>query len=158
VGSALIQFGIAVHWLWVLLQLYALPSNSIRLAYFLISQLGGGFLVALVVTYNHNSCLKFAEHSPILNNFAALHLLTTRNMRPSALTDWFWGGLNYQIEHHLFPTMPRPNLNECSKLVKKFCAENGLPYLVDGYWDGYEEILKLLRNVSRLALPLLGSK
>ena len=140
----------------MLVQLYFLPSNMVRLAYFLISQLGGGFLVALVVSYNHNSCVKFSEQSPILNNFAALHILTTRNMRPSVFVDWFWGGLNYQIEHHLFPTMPRPNLNRCSQMVKRFCAKNGLPYLVDNYWDGYEESLKLLRNVSRLARDLLS--
>jgi len=145
------RIGIALHWLWVLLQLYFLPTNTLRLIYFIISQFGGGFLIALVVTYNHNSCIKFSEQSRLLNNFAALHILTTRNMNPSPLVDWFWGGLNYQIEHHLFPTMPRPNLNRCSKLVKQFCVDNDLPYLVDDYWTGYNESLKLLKNVSDLA-------
>jgi delta8-fatty-acid desaturase len=47
--------------------------------------------------------------------------------------------------------MPRPNLTKCAKLVKEFCAENGLPYLVDDYTTGYLESLRLLENVSNLA-------
>lgn len=145
------RVGTALHWTWVLLQLYLLPSNSIRLLYFLISQLGSGFLIAHVVSYNHNSVEKFPENSRLLNNFAALHILTTRNMNPSPFIDWFWGGLNYQVEHHLFPTLPRPNLTRCSVLVKEFCRENNLPYLVDDYWTGYERSLQLLKSVSEVA-------
>lgn len=93
---------------------------------------------------------QFLEHSRLLNNFAALHILTTRNMNPGLFVDWFWGGLNYQIEHHLFPTLPRPNLSRCSQLVKEFCVENELPYMVDDYMTGYIESLRLLENVSKL--------
>lgn len=53
------QVGIIIHWSWVLLQLYLLPSNWTRVLYFMISQLGAGFLVAHVVTYNHNSVDKY---------------------------------------------------------------------------------------------------
>lgn len=92
-----IKIGLIVHWTWVSVQLWLLPSNLIRLAYFSISQLGAGVLIAHVVSYNHNSTPKFQENSPILNNFSALHILTTRNMRASPLVDWLWGGLNYQV-------------------------------------------------------------
>lgn len=43
------------------------------------------------------------EHSRILNNFAALHILTTRNMNPSPFVDWFFGGLNYQVSIAMKP-------------------------------------------------------
>ncbi|KAI1732930.1 fatty acid desaturase domain-containing protein [Ditylenchus destructor] len=145
------RIALALHWTWVLLQLYLLPSNPVRLMYFLLSQLLGGLLIALVVTYNHNSVLKYPKDSPLLNNFAALHILTTRNMKPSPFVDWFWGGLNYQVEHHLFPTMPRPNLGRCSKLVRQFCADNDLEYLVDDYWTGYKQSLMLLQDVAAVA-------
>ncbi|KAE9551494.1 hypothetical protein FO519_005288 [Halicephalobus sp. NKZ332] len=144
------QITLGLHWAWVLLQLYLLPSNLIRLMYFVISQMGAGLLVAHVVTYSHNSVDKLPEKSRILNNFAALHIMTTRNMCPSMFIDWVWGGLNYQIEHHLFPTMPRPNLNKCSVLVKKFCLENNLPYMVDDFWTGYEENLRQLENMAKV--------
>lgn len=47
-----------------------------------------------------------------MENYACLQLCTTRNMRSGTFIDWLWGGLNYQIEHHLFPTMPRNNLKK----------------------------------------------
>uniref|UniRef100_A0A914H6T5 Fatty acid desaturase domain-containing protein n=1 Tax=Globodera rostochiensis TaxID=31243 RepID=A0A914H6T5_GLORO len=145
------RLSLLFHWSWVMLQIWLLPNNTIRIIYFLISQLGGGFLIAHVVSYNHNSAPKFPANSRLLNNFAALHLLTTRNMRPSMFIDWFWGGLNYQIEHHLFPTMPRPNLNCCSRFVRQFCANTGLPYMVDDYTTGYLASLSLLRQVAEQA-------
>ncbi|CBZ01800.1 Delta(6)-fatty-acid desaturase fat-3 [Caenorhabditis elegans] len=69
-------------------------------------------------------------------------------MTPSPFIDWLWGGLNYQIEHHLFPTMPRCNLNACMKYVKEWCKENNLPYLVDDYFDGYAMNLQQLKNMA----------
>ncbi|KAK6032185.1 hypothetical protein OSTOST_01639, partial [Ostertagia ostertagi] len=74
-------------------------------------------------------------------------------MTPGPITDWIWGGLNYQasIEHHLFPTMPRCNLNTCMRLVKEFCRENNLPYLVNDYFEGYALNLKQLENIARLS-------
>ncbi|KAL3084579.1 hypothetical protein niasHT_035653 [Heterodera trifolii] len=150
------RLSLLFHWSWVLFQVWLLPTNTIRILYFLISQLGGGFLIALVVSYNHNSVPKYSANSRLINNFAALHLLTTRNMRPSIFIDWFWGGLNYQIEHHLFPTMPRPNLNRCSHFVREFCAKTGLPYMVDDYTTGYLASLNLLRQVADQAAESLS--
>jgi hypothetical protein len=91
------QYFLFAYWAWVCLQLYLLPSNTIRIVYFALSQLLGGLFIAAVVSYNHNSVDKYPEHSRLLNNFAALHILTTRNMNPGVFTDWFWGGLNYQV-------------------------------------------------------------
>ncbi|VDN03235.1 unnamed protein product [Thelazia callipaeda] len=142
------QLGIALHWSWVIFQLWLLPTAALRILYFIISQLGAGLLIAHVVTYSHNSVAKFPYQSRLLNNFPCLHILTTRNMRPSPIIDWFWGGLNYQIEHHLFPTVPRANLYQVSLKVKKFCDVNGLPYLVDDYMTGYKLILHQLKSMA----------
>lgn len=142
------QAALLLHWAWVLLQLYLLPSWTIAVGYFFISQFLGGFLIGHVVTFNHNSVDKYPANSRLLNNFAALQILTTRNMTPSPFIDWLWGGLNYQIEHHLFPTMPRCNLSKSVRYVKEFCAENNLPYLVNDYFEGYALNLKQLKNIS----------
>ncbi|CAJ0568102.1 unnamed protein product, partial [Mesorhabditis spiculigera] len=144
------QLGLSIHWAWVLLQLYLLPSWPLRIAFFLISQGGAGFLIGHVVTFNHNSVDKYPANSRILNNFAALQILTTRNMTPSPFIDWLWGGLNYQVEHHLFPTMPRCNLGKCSELVKQFCKDTKLPYLCDDFFVGYALNLKQLENMSHV--------
>ncbi|GMT24915.1 hypothetical protein PFISCL1PPCAC_16212, partial [Pristionchus fissidentatus] len=145
------QLGLAIHWSLVFLQLYYLPSNTMRIVYFLISQSLAGLLTGHVVTYSHNSVDKYPANSRLLNNFVALQILTTRNMNPSGFIDWFWGGLNYQIEHHLFPTMPRCYLPACSILVKKFCTDNGLEYMVDDYITGYTYNLEQLERIARIA-------
>uniref|UniRef100_A0A1I8ALK2 FA_desaturase domain-containing protein n=1 Tax=Steinernema glaseri TaxID=37863 RepID=A0A1I8ALK2_9BILA len=145
------QLGLGLHWFFVILQLYCLPSFSVRVMYFVVSQLFGGFLLAHVVTYNHYSTDKFLHNDKILENYPALQLYTTRNMRPGVFIDWLWGGLNYQIEHHLFPTMPRHNLKKVMPLVKEFCKENDLPYMVDDYFTGWSLGVQQFANVAMLA-------
>ena len=61
-------------------------------------------------------------------DFMRKQVLTTRNVRGGRVVDWALGGLNYQIEHHLFPGMPRPNLRRAQALVRSHCAAIGLPY------------------------------
>ncbi|KAH7729624.1 FAT-4 protein [Aphelenchoides avenae] len=149
------QVTLAIHWILVFVQLAYLPDMQTRLYYFLVSQLFGGFLLAHVVTYNHYSMDKFPHNTKILDNYPCLQLYTTRNMRPGPFVDWLWGGLNYQIEHHLFPTMPRNKLTEAMPLVKQFCKENNLPYMVDDYLTGWKYEIIQFRNVANVAAKLL---
>ena len=62
------------------------------------------------------------------SDFLRRQVLTSRNVRGGPLTDFALGGLNYQIEHHLFPSMPRRNLRRSQALVAAFCQQRGLPY------------------------------
>jgi SAM-dependent methyltransferase len=62
------------------------------------------------------------------HDFLRRQVLTSRNIRGGWLTDLALGGLNYQIEHHLFPSMPRPSLGRAQPLVREFCRQQGLPY------------------------------
>jgi Fatty acid desaturase len=63
------------------------------------------------------------------------------------LTTFALGGLNYQIEHHLFPAMPRPNLARAQNLVRAFCADHDLPYQEDSLRGSYRQALRHLRTV-----------
>uniref|UniRef100_A0A915EN69 Fatty acid desaturase domain-containing protein n=1 Tax=Ditylenchus dipsaci TaxID=166011 RepID=A0A915EN69_9BILA len=149
------QLTLAMHWSLVALQYYFLPNFQTRLMYFAISQLFAGFLIGHVVTYNHYSTDKFPHNAKILENYACLQLYTTRNMRSGIFIDWLWGGLNYQIEHHLFPTMPRNNLKAVMPMIKEFCAENNLPYMVDDYFTGWKHEIEQFQKVARVASKLL---
>jgi fatty acid desaturase len=60
--------------------------------------------------------------------FARRQVVTARNLSGGRLTGFLFGGLNYQIEHHLFPTMPRPNLARAQAMVRAFCHDNHLGY------------------------------
>jgi fatty acid desaturase len=61
-------------------------------------------------------------------SFAERQVVTSRNLIGGRLVSFVFGGLNYQIEHHLFPTMPRPNLVRAQGMVRAFCRENRLGY------------------------------
>ncbi|MCR8940614.1 acyl-CoA desaturase [Streptomyces sp. OUCMDZ-4982] len=74
-------------------------------------------------------------------------VLTSRNVRGSLLTDWFLGGLNYQIEHHLFPSMPRPHLRLAQPLVRAHCRSLGMPYTETGLVESYRQALAHMHEV-----------
>ncbi|WP_246007087.1 fatty acid desaturase family protein [Actinomadura pelletieri] len=74
-------------------------------------------------------------------------VLTSRNVRGGVVTDWLMGGLNYQIEHHLFPGMPRCNLRRVRPLVRAHCAEVGVAYVESGLVGSYRLALGYMREV-----------
>ncbi|MFI9100346.1 fatty acid desaturase family protein [Streptomyces fildesensis] len=74
-------------------------------------------------------------------------VLTSRNVRGGLVTDWFLGGLNYQIEHHLFPNMPRPHLRLTQPLVREHCARLGVRYTETGLLDSYAQALSHMHEV-----------
>jgi fatty acid desaturase len=85
-------------------------------------------------------------------DFLRRQVLTSRNIRGGwAVTAWM-GGLDFQIEHHLFPNMPRPALRPASRLVKAFCDERGIPYTEAHLFDAYVEIAIHLNEVGRAGL------
>ncbi len=84
-------------------------------------------------------------------DFLRRQVLTSRNVRGSRLTDFTLGGLNYQIEHHLFPTMPRPNLRHSKPLIEAFCQQRGLPYCETSLISSYAQALRHLDTAGRPA-------
>lgn len=80
-------------------------------------------------------------------------VLTSRNVRGGPVTDWLLGGLNYQIEHHLFPNMPRPHLRLVQPLVREHCRNLGLPYAETGLLDSYRQGLRHMHTVGGAARP-----
>jgi fatty acid desaturase len=117
-----------------------------RAAVFLIVQQGlFGLYLGCAFAPNHKGMpvLKEGEEPGFLRR----QVLTSRNVRGSRLTDFALGGLNYQIEHHLFPSMPRPSLRRSQSLIRGFCAERRLPYSESGVVGSYAEALRHLHQV-----------
>ncbi len=84
-------------------------------------------------------------------DFLRRQVLTSRNVRGGWLTDFALGGLNYQIEHHLFPSMPRPNLRRSKAMIETFCQQRDLPYCESSLVGSYAQALRYLNTVGRLA-------
>ncbi|HEY3608747.1 MAG TPA: acyl-CoA desaturase [Pseudonocardiaceae bacterium] len=76
-------------------------------------------------------------------------VLTSRNIKPSPVVDFMYGGLNYQVEHHLFPAMPQMNLGRCREIVRAYCLRNEIPYHEVGFVASYREVASFLHEVSR---------
>ena len=77
--------------------------------------------------------------------FAERQVVTARNLTGGRCTGLVFGGLNYQIEHHLFPTMPRPNLARAQHLVRAFCVDSGLGYCEESPIGSYRQTIRHLR-------------
>ena len=74
-------------------------------------------------------------------------VLTSRNVNGGIVIDWMMGGLNYQIEHHLFPSMPRANLRFAQPIVRSYCERIGMPYVSTGLIDSYRMGLRHMHEV-----------
>ncbi|MFD5075099.1 fatty acid desaturase family protein [Streptomyces sp. NPDC058371] len=79
-------------------------------------------------------------------DFLRRQVLTSRNVRGGRLVDTVLGGLNYQIEHHLFPSMPSPNLRRAQLIVHRYCEDLGVLYLQTGLVDSYRQALTSLHR------------
>ncbi len=82
-------------------------------------------------------------------DFLRRQVLTSRNVRGGWLVDYFLGGLNYQIEHHLFPNMPRPNLRRSQALIRGFCEHHGISYCETTLLRSYAQALRHLHDVGQ---------
>ena len=98
----------------------------------------GGFLVAIVVTCNHQTEDIIPTDAPycyVTDNFTS-----TRGVRcDNIVTEYLFGGMQYQLEHHLFPSMPRYYYPKLRPILKRFSDENKLPFKI----SGVTEIMKM---------------
>lgn len=80
----------------------------------------------------------------------SLQLRGTVNVVSSTFNDWFTGHLNYQIEHHLFPTMPRHNYSKVKPLVQSICKKHGIPYEDKELFTAFGDIVRMLKKSGQL--------
>ncbi len=114
--------------------------------FFLVAQTSCGLFLATVFGVGHNGMAVYpANQRP---DFWKLQVTTTRNVTSNVFVDWFCGGLQYQVEHHLFPMLPRHNLRVVHAMVEVFCKENNVTYHEAGILEGNLEVLQHLSKVS----------
>lgn len=93
-----------------------------------------------------------AETNSFEDDWATTQLLTTNNFAPkNKLLSWYAGGLNYQIEHHLFPTICHIHYAQLSKIVKQTATEFNLPYnSIPTFSGALREHTKMLYTLGRI--------
>jgi len=126
--------------------LFALfPARVLLPAVFL-----SGLLTATIVTVSHVTEDIFFD-GPHKVDYVESQFRSTRDFVCSNPgLEYLAGGMNYQLEHHLSPTMPRYMYPKLVPVIKKFAAENNLPYKVDGDWAILKRTVAKLRDVAKL--------
>ena len=124
------------------------PTRWQALLFFVIHRALFGLYLGSVSAPNHKGMLVSDKDTQL--DFLHQQVLSSRNVRAHPVTDFWYGGLNYQIEHHLFPTIPRNKLGEAQQIVKAFCKERAIPYHEAGFLQSYREIFQHLHQVSAL--------
>ncbi len=147
VKTAILESGLMVaHFaIYGALLLYALNPWE-ALVFAVVHQGLFGLYYGLVFAPNHKGMLILDKDNPL--DFVRTQVLTTRNVKPNFLVNFLYGGLNYQIEHHLFSMMPRNKLGRARPIVKEFCRQRGITYYETGAFRSYREILSHMHEVA----------
>jgi fatty acid desaturase len=114
--------------------------------FFVLHMFSWGLFLGSVFAPNHKGMPTMDSESR--KDFLRSQVLTSRNIKAHPVTDFMFGGLNYQIEHHLFPSIPRNRMRELQQVVKAFCQERAVSYHETSTIGSYKEILEHLDEVS----------
>lgn len=139
---------IAGHIVGYLAALFVLLPPGLAVAFFVVHQCLFGIYLGSIFAPNHKGMLMPSERMDFLRK----QVLTSRNVRGGRFTDGLlhvaMGGLNHQIEHHLFPSMPTPHQRRARVVVREFCAEIGVPYHETTLLRSWSETLGALRTAA----------
>jgi fatty acid desaturase len=142
---------LAVHAIVYFTTLFLVLSPLQAVAFILVHQALFGVYLGMTFAPNH----KGMPHPTGDEDYLRKQVLTSRNVRGGWFVDVALGGLNYQIEHHLFPGMPSPSLRRAKPIVEAYCAEIGVPYAQTGLIESYRQALRHLHEVGE---PLRASR
>jgi fatty acid desaturase len=134
---------------WVLSPLQAVAFVVVQQGLF-------GLYLGCSFAPNHKGMPTLTEADQL--DFLRRQVLTSRNVRVSRVVDCVLGGLNYQIEHHLFPNMPRPNLRRAQPLIRAFCQDHDLPYTEASLFGSYAEAVRHLHDVGAPLRPAAAAE
>lgn len=124
--------GLMFGWLWAI-------------ALWLFMMMTFGFFMGAAFAPNHKGMPLVPRDAKI--DFFERQVLTSRNIRGSWLKDNLMGGLNYQVEHHLFPSMARPYLKKAHEIVVAYCADKNITLVEMNLMSSYKAIVVYLNKV-----------
>jgi fatty acid desaturase len=134
---------LGVHAITYLSALFIVLSPLQAVAFLLVHQALFGVYLGMTFAPNH----KGMPHPTGDEDYLRKQVVTSRNVRGGWWVDVALGGLNYQIEHHLFPGMPSPSLRKAQPMVKAYCDEIGVPYEQTGLIESYRQAMRHLHEV-----------
>jgi fatty acid desaturase len=141
-----IIFFVLALFVWFVLPFFIFPLSKAILLFVFVNTVTGFYLFNIFAP-NHKGMPQLGKGVRI--SFIEQQVLTSRNIKGHWLTDFIYMGLNYQIEHHLFPSTPRNKLNQITPFVLEFCKKRKLEYTSVGVIESNKIILSELQKVSK---------
>jgi linoleoyl-CoA desaturase len=141
--------------------IFVIPSIVLDVAWwqilvgFVIMHYIAGFILAVIFQPAHvidGTEYPLPDQDGKMENSWAIHQLytTTNFANRNRILSWYVGGLNYQVEHHLFPNICHVHYRKISSIVKQTAAEFGLPYKAEPTFIGaLRSHAKLLKELGK---------
>ncbi|KAK4412620.1 Acyl-lipid (9-3)-desaturase [Sesamum alatum] len=139
-------FGLLVFWIWYPLLVSCLPNWMERVMFVVVSFSVTG-IQHVQFCLNHFSSSIYVG-PPSGNDWFEKQTGGTLDIECSSWMDWFHGGLQFQVAHHLFPRLPRCQLRKVSPFVKELCKKHGLPYSSATFLQANAMTIRTLRNAA----------
>lgn len=142
-GLLFLRFGVVLVPVFLFLPLgMAFAFLGVQLAVF-------GVYMGASFAPNHKGMPVIAKDAKL--DFFSKQVRTSRNVGGGWWATVLMGGLNYQVEHHLFPNMPRPHLAKAREIVRDHCKTLGVPYTETSLWRSYGIVIAYLNRVGLAA-------
>ena len=143
--AALVESALLVGHAFFFVVVPFIVLSPVRAVVFIaVTQLLFGFYLGVSFLTNHVGMPTLVDSNDL--GFLRRQVLTSRNLSGPIFTGFVFGGLDTQIEHHLFPSMPRANLRRARTLVRPFCAERRIAYTEESPWQAYRQVLRHLQT------------
>nr|AAZ23034.1 delta-6 desaturase-related protein [Echium pitardii var. pitardii] len=149
-------FGLIVFWIWYPFLVYCLPNWSERIMFVLPSFFMTG-IQQLQFSLSHVSSSVYVG-KPKGNDWFEKQTSGTLDISCPSWMDWFYGGTQFQIEHHLFPRLPRCHFRTISPLVMELCKKHNLNYNCASFFKGNKMVIKTLKKAALEARDLAKPK
>ncbi|WP_245885382.1 fatty acid desaturase family protein [Kineococcus rhizosphaerae] len=140
---------VLLHWGVHLAALVLLLGPARGAAFFGVHMAAFGLSMGGAFAPNHVGMPIVARETKV--DFIRRQVLMSRSISGGWFVDLFMGGLNFQVEHHLFPAMPRPNLRAVQPFVRRFCTEHGIDYTETSLPQAFKDIVTYLNDVGLAA-------
>uniref|UniRef100_A0A803NG03 Cytochrome b5 heme-binding domain-containing protein n=1 Tax=Cannabis sativa TaxID=3483 RepID=A0A803NG03_CANSA len=144
--------GLLVFWIWYPLLVSYLPNWSERVMFVMASFSVTG-IQHVQFCLNHFSANVYVGLPSSYDWFEKQTKGTLNILCPSWM-DWFHGGLQFQIEHHLFPRLPKSQLRKISPFVYELCKKHNLPYNCASFWEANVMTVNTLKTAALQARDL----
>lgn len=132
--------------LWYIVPFFIFPLWK-SVMFLILGNPVAGFYLMNVFAPNHKGMPQIGKG--VKFSFLEQQIITSRNIYGHWMTDFVYLGLNYQIEHHLFPNCPRNKLKLITPFVREICARRNLDYTQVSVIDSNRFILSELNKISK---------